>query len=48
MIMGMAGGISRAPPATIPTTIEVVDDEDWIIEVDKIPIKRPATGLVVM
>jgi hypothetical protein len=47
IIMGMADCISRTPPATIPTTIDVVDDDDWIIEVDRIPIKRPTIGLVV-
>jgi hypothetical protein len=46
-MMGMADGISRAPPATIPTTIDVVEDDDWIIEVERIPIKRPIIGLVV-
>lgn len=46
--MGMADEVSKTPPATIPTTMEVVDDDDWIIEVDKIPIKRPTTGLLVV
>jgi hypothetical protein len=48
IIIGMAVEISRAPPATIPTTIEVVDEEDCIMEVANIPIKRPATGFVVV
>jgi hypothetical protein len=48
IMMGMADGISRTPPATIPTTIDVVDDDDWIIEVERIPIKRPTIGLVVV
>ncbi len=47
IMMGMAAGISRTPPATIPTTIDVVDDDDWIIEVERIPMKRPTIGLVV-
>jgi|GEM_PF-4629142 len=29
---------------SIPTTIEVVDEEDCIMEVANIPIKSPATG----
>jgi hypothetical protein len=44
----MADEVSKTPPATMPTTIEVVDDDDWIIDVDKIPIKRPTIGLLVV
>jgi len=48
MIIGMADDVSKTPPATMPTTIQVVDDDDWIIEVDKIPIKKPTIGLLVV
>jgi hypothetical protein len=44
IIIGIADEISKAPLATIPTTIEVVDEEDCIMEVANIPIKSPATG----
>ncbi len=48
MIMGMALLTFRTPPPTKPTTIAVVDEEDWIKEVARIPINKPATGLEVV
>jgi len=48
IIIGIADEISKAPLATIPTIIEVVDEEDCIMEVANIPIKRPTTGFVVV
>jgi hypothetical protein len=44
----MAPSIDSSPPATIPTIIEVVVDEDWITEVARIPIKSPTTGFDVV
>ena len=48
MMMGTALVTVSAPPATMPTTIEVVLDELWISEVASRPIIRPITGLVVV
>jgi len=48
MIMGIALVTFNAPPATSPTTIEVVEEEDWMIEVARIPMNRPTKGLVVV
>jgi hypothetical protein len=48
MIMGMAFVTFNAPPATNPTTIVVVDEEDWMMEVERIPMNRPVKGLVVV
>jgi len=48
MMMGMALATFRAPPATMPTTMEVVDEEDWMMDVAKIPMNRPTKGLVVV
>ena len=46
--MGMALVIFITPLPTIPTTIDVVEEELCIIEVAKIPIKRPTKGLEVV
>jgi hypothetical protein len=46
--MGIALATFNAPPATNPTTIEVVDEEDWMMEVARIPMNRPTKGLVVV
>jgi hypothetical protein len=48
IIIGMALGMVSAPPATRPTTMDVVDDEDWMIDVARIPIKSPTIGFVVV
>jgi hypothetical protein len=46
--MGMALGTFKTPPATRPTTMDVVEEEDWIKEVARIPINKPTSGLVVV
>ena len=46
--IGMAFAIERLPPATRPTTMDVVEEEDWIIEVARIPMNRPTIGFVVV
>jgi hypothetical protein len=43
--MGMAFATVRTPPPTIPTIIDVVEDELCITEVTKIPINKPTMGL---
>ena len=48
MTMGMALATFKAPPATRPTTMAVVEEEDWMIEVERIPINSPTSGLVVV
>ena len=48
IMMGIAFVTFNAPPATNPTTIEVVDEEDWTMEVERIPMNRPTNGLVVV
>jgi hypothetical protein len=48
MMIGMALVTFRAPPATNPTTIDVVVEEDWIREVARIPMNKPTNGLVVV
>jgi len=48
MMMGIALGTFNAPPATSPTTIEVVDEDDWMMEVERIPMNKPTKGLVVV
>ena len=48
IIMGIAFVTFSAPPATKPTTIDVVEEDDCMIEVTRIPIKRPTKGLVVV
>jgi hypothetical protein len=46
--MGMADSIPNTPPPTIPTTMDVVDEEDWMSEVAKTPIKKPTNVLAVV
>ena len=41
--IGMAISSGR-PPAIMPTTIEVVVDDDWMMAVVTIPIARPTNG----
>jgi hypothetical protein len=48
MMMGMALATFRAPPATSPTTMDVVNDEDWTMEVERIPTNSPIKGFVVV
>jgi hypothetical protein len=48
IMIGMADPMSNTPPPTIPTTMEVVEDDDWITEVAKTPIKKPTNGLAVV
>jgi hypothetical protein len=48
MTMGMALVTFNAPPATNPTTMDVVDEDDWIMEVERIPMNNPTMGLVVV
>jgi hypothetical protein len=48
MMIGIALATFNAPPATNPTTIEVVDEEDWMREVARIPMNRPTRGFVVV
>jgi hypothetical protein len=48
MIMGMALSRVSAPPATNPTTIEVVVEELCMRLVDTTPIMSPAKGLDVI
>jgi hypothetical protein len=48
IMMGIALATFNAPPATNPTTIEVVDEEDWMMEVERIPMNKPTNGLVVV
>src|SRR5699024_9156266 len=33
-----------SPPATIPTTIDVVVEDDWVSTVARIPMTSPTTG----
>jgi len=44
MIMGIAFEIVITPEPTIPTTIEVVVEEDCTMLVARMPIKRPMNG----
>lgn len=48
IIIGMAFSILSAPAATIPTTIDVVEEELCTIEVARTPINKPTKGLVVV
>jgi len=48
MTMGMAVGTVKTPPATRPTTIDVVEDEDWMRDVARIPMNKPTSGFVVV
>jgi hypothetical protein len=48
MMIGMALATFKAPPATKPTTIDVVKEEDWTMEVERIPTNSPIKGLVVV
>ncbi len=47
MIMKTAASISSAPPATIPTMMEVEVEELWTREVARMPMKRAAKGFSV-
>ena len=47
MIMGMALATVRALLPTSPTTMEVVLEELWTTEVDRMPMKRPTMGFEV-
>jgi hypothetical protein len=46
--MGMAFATFNAPPATSPTTIDVVEEDDWTMEVARIPMNNPTKGFVVV
>ena len=48
MMMGMALTTFKAPPATRPTTMDVVEEEDWMMDVDRIPMNKPTSGFVVV
>ena len=48
MIIGTAFVILSAPPETIATTMAVVAEELWIIEVARRPIMRPVNGFEVV
>ena len=48
IIMGIALVTVMQPDATIPTIIEVVVEELWIILVTSIPIKSPIKGFEVL
>jgi hypothetical protein len=48
IMMGIALLTFKAPPATKPTTIDVVKEEDWTIDVERIPTNSPIKGLVVV
>ncbi len=48
MMTGMADPTSSTPPPTIPTTMDVVEEDDWMIEVAKTPMKKPTNGLAVV
>lgn len=41
MMMGIALGMVKLPPATKATTTEVVAEELWTMEVERIPATRP-------
>ncbi len=48
IIIGIALATFKTPPPTRPTTMDVVEEEDWIREVARIPINKPTSGLVVV
>ena len=48
MMMGIALGMVRLLPATRATTIEVVAEELWTTEVERMPATRPTKGLEVI
>jgi hypothetical protein len=47
-MIGIALLTVKTPPPTIPTTIEVVEEELCIIDVERIPINNPTRGLEVV
>jgi len=46
--MGIALATFKTPPPTIPTTIDVVVDDDCIKDVARIPINNPTKGFEVV
>ena len=48
IIMGMALATFNTPPPTNPTTIEVVEEDDCIRDVARVPMNNPTSGLVVV
>jgi hypothetical protein len=48
MTMGIALGMVKLPPPTNATTTEVVAEELWTREVERMPTSRPTYGLEVI